>query len=91
MWLELPAPTPCFEVSFSLERSFGASGGRSRPWTTSVLTSPVFIVSSAYSAPFEEVWAVRGALGELPWISPTSEDAGSALESEDLKGRMAGG
>ena len=81
VWLELPALAPCFKkFLFSLKRSFEVSGGRLAPWTTSLLTSLVFVVSSAYFALFEEVWAARGALGGLPWISPSSEDAESAFK-----------
>ena len=91
VWRELPIPAPCFEkFFFSLERSFGAIRGRSAPWTTSLLTSPVFVVSSTCSATFEEVLGVGGALGGLPCISPTSEDAGSTLEFEELEGRIVG-
>ena len=68
-----------WEVSFSLEVSLGARGGSSEPWTTSILISPAFEVSSAYSTPFEVVPTTEGALGGL------------AVEPKELWGRMAGG
>ena len=51
----------------------------------------MFVVSSTCFATFEEVLAVGGALGGLPQISFASEDAGSALESKELEGRMVRG
>ena len=80
-----------WEVYFSFEGSFGAIGGMPEPWTTSLLISFIFEVSSAYSASFEGVLAAGGALGRLPWTSPASEDTGLALVSEELEGLMAGG
>ena len=80
-----------WEVSFSLRRSPGTVGAKSAPWTVPLLTSLALVVSSACYPPSKEVLAVGGALGGLPWTSPASEGAGSALESEELIGRMVGG
>ena len=53
--------------------------------------SPIFVVSSAYSASLEEVLATGGALGGLPWPSPAIENTEAALKPKKPEGRMAGG
>ena len=53
------------EASFSFEGSLVATRGRAAPWTTSLLISSNFVVSSACSAPLEEVLAVGGTLDWL--------------------------
>ena len=80
-----------WEVYFSLGRSPGTIEAKPAPWAAPWLASPAFVVSSAYSLPSEEVLTVGGALVGLPWASAAFEDAGSALESEELVGHMAGG
>ena len=79
------------KVPFFLRRSPRVVGAVLAPWTMSLLTSPILVVSSACSPPSEEVLATGGALGGLPWASPAFEDARSALEFEELAGCIAGG
>ena len=57
----------------------------------SLLMSPIFAVSLAYSASLEEVLAAGGALGGLPWPSFATEDTKAALKPKKLEGRMARG
>ena len=80
-----------WEVSFSFRESPRTFGAKLAPWTRPSLTSPALVVSLAYSLPLEEVSAAGGALGGLPWTSPAFEGDRSALESEELVRRMAGG
>ena len=80
-----------WEASFSLRRSPRIVGAKLAPWTAPWLASPAFVVCSTYSLPSEEMLTVGGALVGLPWASAASEDAGLALESEELTRHMAGG
>ena len=70
-----------WEVSFSLEVSLRAGGDSSKPWTTSILTSPAFELSSACSTPFEIVPTARGALGGQPWSPKSFEGVWSVLSA----------
>ena len=71
-----------WEVSFSLEKSLGATGGKATSRATSLVESATFFASSEGFASLEEMLVVGRALVRLSLPSFVPEKIGSALEPE---------